>query len=45
MNCLDGYALPTLLDRFHYARPGIEIKSFFREKKKYKMKILNFQKN
>ncbi|MDN3596534.1 flavin reductase family protein [Zunongwangia endophytica] len=29
INGLDGYALPTLLDRFHYARPGQEIKSFF----------------
>lgn len=28
---LDGYALPTLLDRFHYARPGQEIKSFFKK--------------
>lgn len=26
---LDGYALPSLLDRFHYARPGQEIRSFF----------------
>lgn len=30
---LDAYALPSLLDRFHYARPGQEIKSFFREEK------------
>ncbi|MDT0646135.1 flavin reductase [Zunongwangia sp. F260] len=30
VNGLDGYALPTLLDRFHYARPGQEIKSFFK---------------
>lgn len=29
INGLDGYSLPTLLDRFHYARPGQEIKSFF----------------
>lgn len=29
INGLDGYALPTLLDRFHYARPGQEVKSFF----------------
>ncbi|WP_417886391.1 flavin reductase family protein [Zunongwangia sp.] len=29
INGLDGYALPTLLDRFHYAKPGQEIKSFF----------------
>lgn len=28
---LDGYALPTLLDRFHYARPGQEIRSFFKK--------------
>ena len=33
INGLDGYALPTLLDRFHYARPGKEIKSFFKEEK------------
>ena len=31
INGLDGYALPNLLDRFHYARPGQEIKSFFRK--------------
>lgn len=31
INGLDGYALPSLLDRFHYARPGQEIKSFFKE--------------
>lgn len=30
INGLDGYALPVLLDRFHYARPGKEIRSFFR---------------
>lgn len=30
---LDGYALPALLDRFHYARPGQEIRSFFSHKK------------
>ena len=29
INGLDGYALPNLLDRFHYARPDQEIKSFF----------------
>ena len=33
INGLDGYALPALLDRFHYAKPGIEIKSFFNEEK------------
>lgn len=33
INGLDGYALPALLDRFHYARPGKEIKSFFKEEK------------
>ncbi len=33
INGLDGYALPTLLDRFHYARPGKEIRSFFKEEK------------
>lgn len=31
INGLDGYALPVLLDRFHYARPGKEIRSFFKE--------------
>ncbi|MFN4764499.1 flavin reductase family protein [Gillisia sp. Q332] len=31
INGLDGYALPGLLDRFHYARPGQEIKSFFKK--------------
>ncbi|WP_037315274.1 flavin reductase family protein [Salegentibacter sp. Hel_I_6] len=31
INGLDGYSLPTLLDRFHYARPGQEIKSFFKK--------------
>lgn len=31
INGLDGYALPTLIDRFHYARPGKEITSFFRK--------------
>lgn len=30
---LDGYSLPSLLDRFHYARPGHEIKSFFKKEK------------
>lgn len=29
INGLDGYALPALLDRFHYAQPGKEVKSFF----------------
>lgn len=29
INGLDAYSLPKLLDRFHYARPGQEIKSFF----------------
>lgn len=29
INGLDGYALPSLLDRFHYARPGKEIESIF----------------
>lgn len=28
---LDGYSLPNLIDRFHYARPGQEVKSFFRQ--------------
>lgn len=27
---LDGYSLPSLLDRFHYARPDEEVKSFFK---------------
>lgn len=31
INGLDGYALPSLLDRFHYAQPGQEIKSFFKK--------------
>lgn len=31
INGMDGYALPVLLDRFQYARPGKEIKSFFKE--------------
>lgn len=31
INGLDGYALPSLLDRFHYARPGKEVKSFLKE--------------
>ncbi|HSI71393.1 MAG TPA: flavin reductase [Gillisia sp.] len=31
INGLDGYALPSLLDRFHYAKPGKEITSFFRK--------------
>lgn len=34
INGIDGYAFPTLLDRFHYARPGKEIKSFFKKKSK-----------
>ena len=29
INGLDGYSLPSLLDRFHYARPNQEVKSFF----------------
>ncbi|WP_295180664.1 flavin reductase [uncultured Christiangramia sp.] len=29
VNGLDGYSLPSLLDRFHYARPGQEVRSFF----------------
>jgi len=32
INGLDGYALPRLLDRFHYARPNQEVKSFFSKK-------------
>jgi flavin reductase (DIM6/NTAB) family NADH-FMN oxidoreductase RutF len=32
INGLDAYALPSLLDRFHYARPDEEIKSFFNQK-------------
>ena len=31
INGLDGYALPVLLDRFHYAKPGQELKSFFKK--------------
>ena len=31
INGLDGYALPELLDRFHYARPGKEIRSYFKK--------------
>ncbi len=31
INGLDGYALPTLLDRFHYAKPNETITSFFDE--------------
>lgn len=31
INGLDGYSLPSLLDRFHYARPGQEVKSFFKK--------------
>lgn len=30
INGLDGYAIPSLLDRFHYARPGKEIASYFK---------------
>ena len=33
INGLDAYALPRLLDRFHYARPGEEIRSFFSNSK------------
>lgn len=29
INGLDAYALPVLLDRFHYAKPGKELTSFF----------------
>jgi len=32
VNGLDGYSLPSLLDRFHYARPDQEVKSFFSKK-------------
>lgn len=32
INGLDGYALPVLLDRFHYAKPGKELNSFFKNK-------------
>ncbi len=32
INGLDGYALPTLLDRFHYAKPDEAIVSFFDKK-------------
>lgn len=38
INGLDGYALPTLLDRFHYARPGKELKSFFNTERTKKEK-------
>jgi len=34
VNGLDGYSLPSLLDRFHYARPGQEVKSFFSDENK-----------
>ncbi len=34
VNGLDGYSLPTLLDRFHYARPGQVVKSFFSKNNK-----------
>lgn len=30
LNGLDGYSLPSLLDRFRYAKPGQEITSFFK---------------
>lgn len=30
INGLDGYALPVLIDRFHYAKPGKELNSFFK---------------
>lgn len=33
VNGLDGYSLPALLDRFHYARPNQEVKSFFSKEK------------
>lgn len=33
INGLDGYALPVLLDRFHYAKPGKELNSFFKSNK------------
>lgn len=33
INGLDGYAMPRLLDRFRYARPGEEIRSFFTDPK------------
>jgi flavin reductase (DIM6/NTAB) family NADH-FMN oxidoreductase RutF len=31
INGLDGYSLPKLLDRFHYARPDKGIRSFFND--------------
>ncbi|CAN5169558.1 flavin reductase [soil metagenome] len=31
INGLDGYALPKLLDRFNYAKPGKEINSYFKK--------------
>ena len=34
VNGLDGYSLPNLLDRFHYARPNQEVKSFFSKEAK-----------
>ena len=34
INGLDGYALPVLLDRFHYSKPGKELNSFFNGKRK-----------
>lgn len=34
VNGLDGYSLPSLLDRFHYARPGQVVKSFFSNENK-----------
>lgn len=33
INGLDGYSLPSLLDRFHYARPNQEVRSFFSKEK------------
>ncbi len=37
INGLDGYALPVLLDRFHYARPGKAIRSFFNKESSGKL--------
>lgn len=31
INGVDAYALPSILDRFHYARPGMEITSYFKK--------------
>ena len=33
INGLDGYALPVLIDRFHYAKPGKDLTSFFKSNK------------